>query len=146
MGFCFVCIISGGKQDETNWCQVRMESGKDTKAETASVISGVALGGFALLQGTARTREHLRQKPSTGFTESNLRRIIVAKGIQNLAKQLDAEPGSTPKKLVLLYPPVHWKGIKEYLDDPKKVKPRIPYCIGIQSWGFKGIVFHHARV
>jgi hypothetical protein len=94
---------------------------KTQKVETASVISGIALGAFGLLQGTARTREHLRQKPNTGLTESNLRRVIVAKGIQNFAKQLDADPESTPKKLLLLYPPVHWKGIREYLDNPQKL-------------------------
>jgi len=114
---------------------------KAKQAEAASVITGIALGAVAFLQGTARTREHLRQKPNTGFTESNFRRVIIAKGIQNIARELDADPNATPKKLVLLYPPVHWKGIKEYLDDPKRLNRAFRIASAFKVGGLKESCF-----
>lgn len=87
-------------------------------------LVGVGLGaiGLSIFNRNAMKREHKSQSPSHGFTEPHFRRIVIAQGIKNLAATMDADPSIGGKKLVLLYPPVHWKGIKEYLDNPDKLK------------------------
>lgn len=87
-------------------------------------LAAVGLGsiGLSLYNRNALKREHKSQNPSHGITEPHFRRIVIAQGIKNLAATMDADPAVGEKKLVLLYPPVHWKGIKEYLDNSDKLK------------------------
>lgn len=86
-------------------------------------LFGLAIGGTLAsgYEAGAMKREHKRKTPSQSFTEPNFRRVVVAQGIKQLSKDLDSDPTRSAKKLVLLYPPIHWKGIKGYLDNSDKL-------------------------
>lgn len=97
-------------------------------------ISGTLVSGY---EAGAMKREHKRKIPSKSFTEPNFRRIVVAQGIKQIAADLDADPTSKHKNIVLLYPPIHWKGIKDYLDNPVRLHRNFRIASAFKVGGLK---------
>lgn len=117
-------------------------STKGVKVGTsAAFVSAIALGLVGYITRARLRREHKKQMPTEGPSESNFRRVVVAKGIQNFSKQLSEIPNEGPKKLLLLYPPVHWKGIKRYLDDTKKLDRAFHIASAFKVGGLKDSCF-----
>jgi hypothetical protein len=116
---------------------------KGVAPKVARMLAGTQLGvglglmGVGAYENRAMKREHKRKTPSQSFTEPNFRRVVIAQGIKNIAAGLDADPASAPKKLLLLYPPIHWQGIKSYLDNPKKLQRNFRVASAFRLGGLK---------
>lgn len=82
---------------------------------TLVVGSGVLYSMFGVFQDTffGKSPPH----PNPFLIEQGFRRIVVAKALKQLGK--DLKPVDTrPQKFLLIYPPSHWDGIKRLAQDP----------------------------
>jgi hypothetical protein len=86
---------------------------------TVSLGAGM---GLTLIQSGADEVIKIKEEsdenpPDSFFSEDNFRRSIIARGIKQLAERLDSDPNAPETTMLLIYPPVHWKGIKRFLQD-----------------------------
>jgi hypothetical protein len=70
-------------------------------------------GGFGAIDGLSRAGAI----PDSISAENQFRRIIITEGIKQLGKRIDQE-SEKDVNLLLVYPPAHWKAIKQKLNDP----------------------------
>lgn len=85
------------------------------KRAAATAVGVAGIGGS--ISTLARISEAAFKTPvNLPPHQQNLRRIIVAQGIKNLSDSL--KQSGEHKNLVLLYPPVHNQGIRQYLENP----------------------------
>lgn len=80
-------------------------------------LAPLAVGGTILAWNSPsalRGNEEMKtQQPIHGYSEPELRRVIIAEGLKTLGSQPEFEG----KHLLLIYPPVHWRGIRDLLAD-----------------------------
>ena len=82
--------------------------------------TGLGLAAAGALVGRTKSFENRSHRPSHFPNEATFRRTVIATGIKELADHLDRDPAAKPKNLLFLYPPVHWKQVKELLKDDAK--------------------------
>lgn len=82
-------------------------------------LAGAVVYKRGILDGLATLyKEQIKHRTDTNFlSESNFRRVVVARGIRLLGAD-----SKRPRNLVLLYPPAHWEGIKKLLASPQRVE------------------------
>lgn len=77
----------------------------------AAVGSGVVAGPSSFYQ------EKRSNTPTTRFSETDFRRTVIAKGISQMGEQPNTEQTDKKRRVLIVYPPVHWEGIKGLLRD-----------------------------
>lgn len=88
----------------------------------ACFAAGLVSAVPGILMGNAKQYE-FRHHTFTGVpNESTMRRVIVAKALADLGVRLDSDPEASERQLLLMYPPAHWKGIKQYLEHPSRME------------------------
>lgn len=112
----------------------------------ASVAAGVLAAGTTLASYRSVKdvwKEVVTGTPSPGRfpNENKFRRAVIAKGIFQLSENLDKDSSGGAKKLVLLYPPLHWKGLKELLQDKRRLEEEFGLYSMLKQGGMKDAFF-----
>ncbi len=97
------------------------------KAIKTGIKGIVGLGLVANFLGDDMSRTDKNLVPSWPVpSEDTLRRIVVAKGIQDLADSINNDPASKQQRLLVLYPTVHWEAIKTLLENRDLLDKEFP--------------------
>ena len=107
---------------ETSLAANRKQTRRKFLSGFLTAASGVATLAATISSQALSETAVSHQSPIFPVPEITLRQVVISKGIANLGESLDKNPDTEPKNLVLIYPPAHWKGIKEFLQNREKLE------------------------
>lgn len=81
------------------------------------MFAGFIATAATFSQGVGKIIEGKTKNPSSYYVEAFFRRVVIAEGLKQLGEKFDQE-ADKPKSLLLVYPLVHWNGVKERMVDP----------------------------